>query len=83
VANIKAKYGILDVTTYNLDKSGFMMGQITIGAVVTSSKRRGRPKIKQQGNHEWTTVIQGINAMGWTIPPFIIFQKQAPPPSLV
>lgn len=28
----------------------------------------------QQGNREWTTVIQGINAMGWAIPSFIIFQ---------
>jgi hypothetical protein len=27
----------------------------------------------QQGNREWTSVIQGINAKGWSIPPFIIF----------
>jgi hypothetical protein len=74
VANIKAKYGILDEDTFNFDESGFMMGQISTGLVVTASERRGRPKAVQQGNREWTTVIQGINATGWAIPPFIIFK---------
>jgi hypothetical protein len=74
VENTKAKYGIQDEDTYNFDESGFMMGMISTGAVVTASERRGRPKTVQQGNREWTTVIQGINAIGWAIPPFIIFQ---------
>jgi hypothetical protein len=30
----------------------------------------------QPGNREWTTVIQGINAKGWAIPPFIIFKAR-------
>ncbi|KAF7572858.1 hypothetical protein PtrM4_077630 [Pyrenophora tritici-repentis] len=47
---------------------------ISTGAVVTALERRGRPKSVQQGNREWTTVIQGINATGWPIPPFIIFK---------
>jgi hypothetical protein len=51
-----------------------MMGQISTGAVVTASERRGRPKMVQQGNQEWTILIQGINATGWAIPPFIIFK---------
>ncbi|KAH6508685.1 hypothetical protein HBI58_010470 [Parastagonospora nodorum] len=50
------------------------MGQISTGAVVTASERRGRPKTVQQGNREWTTVIQGVNATGWAILPFIIFK---------
>jgi hypothetical protein len=74
VENMKAKHGILDEDTFNFDESGFMMGMISTGAVVTGSDRRGRPKTIQQGNREWTTVIQGINAMGWAIPPFVIFQ---------
>jgi hypothetical protein len=76
VANIKAKYGIQDDDTYNFNKAGFMMGQISTGAVVTASERRGRPKAVQPGNREWTTVIQGINAKGWAIPPFIIFKAR-------
>jgi len=73
VENTKAKYGITDEDSYNFDESGFMMGIISTGAVVTGSERRSRPKQVQPGNREWTTVIQGINAMGWAVPPFIIF----------
>jgi hypothetical protein len=59
---------------YNFDEAGFMMGVISTGAVVTRADRQGRPKMIQQGNREWTTTIQGINAMGWAIPPFIIYK---------
>jgi hypothetical protein len=58
---------------YNFDETGFMMGVVSTGAVVPGSDRRGRPKQVQPGNREWTTVIQGINATGWAIPPFITF----------
>jgi hypothetical protein len=71
--NIKAKYGIQDEDTYNFDKSGFMMGMILTGAVVTGSERQRRLMSFQQGNQEWTTVIQSVNATGWAILPFIIF----------
>jgi hypothetical protein len=74
VANMKAKYSIQDKDTYNFDETGFIIGQISTRAVVTASERRGQPKTVQQGNREWTTVIQGINATGWAIPPFIIFK---------
>jgi hypothetical protein len=76
VTNMKAKYGIQDTDMYNFDETGFMMGQITTGAVVTASERRGRPKAIQPGNREWATVIQGINATGWAIPPFIILKAR-------
>ena len=52
------------------------MGIISTGMVVTSSERRGRPRLRQQGNKEWVTVIQGINSQGWAIPPFIIVAGQ-------
>jgi len=57
---------------YNFDETGFMMGQITPTMVVTSSDRKGKPKLAQPGNREWVTVIQGVNSQGWTVPPFII-----------
>jgi hypothetical protein len=71
---MKAKYSIQDEDTYNFDEAGFMMGMISTGAVVTGSKRQGQPMSVQPGNQEWTTVIQGVNATGWAIPPFMIFQ---------
>jgi len=73
VQNTKAKYGIQDEDTYNFNKTSFIIGVISTRAVVTAAERRGRPKTVQQGNREWVTAIQGINAMGWAIPPFIIF----------
>jgi hypothetical protein len=47
---MKAKYSILNKDIYNFDETGFVMGQITKGAVVISAERRGRPKTVQQGN---------------------------------
>jgi hypothetical protein len=76
VEQTKAKYGICNEDVYNFDEAGFMMGKITTQLVVTGSERRGRPKAVQPGNREWVTVIQGINAAGWAIPPFIIFAGQ-------
>ena len=72
IHNTIAKYGIADMDIYNFDETGFMMGQITPTMVVTSSDRKGKPKLAQPGNREWVTVIQGVNSQGWTVPPFII-----------
>jgi hypothetical protein len=67
-----AKYGIADADIYSFDETGFMMGQITALMVVTSSDKRGKPKLAQPGNWKWVTVIQGVNSQGWTVPPFIV-----------
>jgi hypothetical protein len=76
VRNMKAKYGIVDDDVYNFDETGFMMGIIFPGMVVTTSDGRGKAKLAQPGNREWATVIQGVNALGWSIPPFIILAAQ-------
>ena len=73
VRNTKAKYGIQDEDTFNFDETGFMMGVITSQLVITGSERRGKRKVIQPGNREWITVIQGICAAGWAIPPFTIY----------
>ncbi|KAJ0132248.1 hypothetical protein HZ326_24671 [Fusarium oxysporum f. sp. albedinis] len=72
VENTIAKYGIRLDDIYNFDETGFMMGVIASGMVVTGTERRGRPKSVQPGGREWITVIQAINAEGQAIPPFII-----------
>ena len=50
------------------------MGVIGSMKVVTGAERRGRPEIVQPGDREWVTVIQGICAAGYAIPPFIIYK---------
>jgi hypothetical protein len=74
VRNVKAKYGILDKDTYNFDKTGFQIGVGGSVKVVTASERRIKPLGVQPGNCEWVTLIAGINAMGWSIPPFFILK---------
>ena len=76
VEQTKAKYGILDEDVFNFDEAGFIMGKIMAQLVITGSERRGQPKAIQPGNREWATVIQGINAAGWAIPPFLVFAGQ-------
>ena len=49
------------------------MGVISTSKVITSSDRKGRPRTKQPGNRKWITAIEAVNARGWAIPPFIIF----------
>lgn len=73
VEDTKAKYGILDEDTHNFDETGFMMGVITAQMVFTGTEKRSNPKKIQPGNRQWVTIIQGICAAGWAIPPFIIF----------
>ena len=76
VRNVKAKYGVVDDDIYNFDETGFMMGIIFAGMVVTTSDGRSKAKLAQPGNREWATVIQGVNAFGWAIPPFILLAAQ-------
>jgi hypothetical protein len=76
VRNVKAKYGILDKDTYNFDETGFQMGVGGSVKVVTASERRIKPLGVQPGDREWVTLIAGINAMGWSIPPFFILKAK-------
>ncbi|KAL9563830.1 hypothetical protein ACKAV7_012072 [Fusarium commune] len=44
VQNTIAKYGIRSDDIWNFDETGFMMGIIMAGMVITGSERQGRPK---------------------------------------
>jgi hypothetical protein len=72
VKNMRAKYGVLDCDFYNFDETGFIIGVICLGMVVTRVDRRGRGKVVQPGNREWATAIAYINSEGWSIPLFLV-----------
>lgn len=76
VCNMRTKYRILDDDIFNFDETGFMMGVIFLGMVVTTSDSCGKAELAQPGNREWAIVIQGVNALGWAIPPFVILAAQ-------
>ncbi|APA08028.1 hypothetical protein SS1G_00331 [Sclerotinia sclerotiorum 1980 UF-70] len=71
---MQAKYGIQDCDFYNFDETGFMMGIIYLGIVVTSSERNGRNKAIQLDNREWATAIICGNGEGETTSLFLIVQ---------
>ncbi|KAG8349172.1 hypothetical protein FVEN_g12601 [Fusarium venenatum] len=52
VENTIAKYSIRLDNIWNFDETGFMMGVISSGIVITSSERRGNLKSVQPGNRE-------------------------------
>lgn len=72
VRNMIAKYGILEDDVYNFDETGFQMGVIATSKVVARAEQKGRTRTIQPGNREWVTVVHGVNAQGWEIPPLII-----------
>lgn len=72
VKNTIAKYSICEADIYNFDETGFMMGVISTGIVVTSSDGRAQAKKIQPGNREWVTVVQAVNSVGYAVPPYII-----------
>jgi hypothetical protein len=74
VANVKAKYGILDEDTYNFDETGFQIGVGGSVKVVTAAEIRLNPIGRQAGDREWVTLIAAVNAAGWLVPPFFIFK---------
>jgi len=74
-----AKYGIVPEDIYNFDETGFQMGVIATAKVVTQTRhgfrrKKGRPMVTQPGNRAFVTVIEGINASGWALPPMVIFE---------
>jgi hypothetical protein len=72
VEETRQTYGVLDQDIYNFDETGFAMGVAATSKVVTSSDRVGRAVAVQPGNREWVTVIECVNASGWSLPPFVI-----------
>ena len=71
------QYGIAYEDIYNFDETGFAMGLIATARVVTRAETVGRPALLQPGNHEWVTAIECVNAMGWALPPCIVFKGKS------
>lgn len=77
VKNVKAKYSIQDDDMYNFDEYVFEMGPILRGVFQTGSDRRRHPN-QRLSSRKWITVLQGLSATGWVIPPFLISASSRP-----
>ena len=69
-----SRYGILPDDIYNFDETGFAMGLVSTAKVVTRADYYGRRSVIQPGNREWVTTVETVNALGWCLPPMIIFK---------
>jgi hypothetical protein len=58
VNNTIKKYGILPEDTYNFDETGFQMGVMGSGSIVTSSTRVRKARSVQSGAREWVTAVE-------------------------
>jgi len=68
------QYGIQVEDIYNMDETGFQMGVTSTAKVVSGFEtKQSHAKALQPGNREWVTAIICINAVGWALPPQIIF----------
>ena len=74
VRNSIQKYGTPPCDIWNFDESGFAMGVLSSGMIVTGTDSVSKQSSVQAGNREWTTTIDAVNAEGAAIPPLIIFK---------
>ena len=72
VEEIRIDNGIVDADVFHFDETGFAVGVITPSMVATRADRKGRAKTVHPDNREWVTVIQGVSAEGWCVPPMIV-----------
>ena len=52
------------------------MGLVSTARVVTRAEYYGRRSVLKPGNREWVTAVETVNALGWVLPPLIIFKRQ-------
>ena len=76
VATTINQHGITEHDIYNFDETGFKLGLSKQSIVVTSTERKQRPRVLGSHSSQWVTVIAGINAGGWEIPPYILFKAK-------
>ena len=74
VQNTILQYGINPNNIYNFDETGFTMGLTATAKVITRAEYYGQRSLLQPGNCKWVTTIECTNALGWALPPCIIFK---------
>jgi hypothetical protein len=69
-----SEFGIDPDDIYNFDETGFAMGLTATAKVITRAEYYGRRSLLQPGNREWVTAVECTNALGWALPPCVIFK---------
>ena len=75
--NVTEKYNILPENMYNMDESGFAIGEVEASKCIINTEIRGKFQKAKPGRQEWVTSIECICADGTAIPPLIIFKAES------
>jgi DDE superfamily endonuclease/Tc5 transposase DNA-binding domain len=59
---------------YNIDETGFSMGESEKAYVIVDRQHKSMGHILEGTKGEWTTVIECVSAAGTAIPPYVIFK---------
>jgi hypothetical protein len=73
---IVEEYDLFPEDIYNMDEKGFMQGVIAKERVIISRDEhfKGKSFVTQDGNREWTTVIDCVSMDGRKTSPWVIFK---------
>ena len=71
---VKEKYNILPENIYNMDESGFAIGEVERSVSIINAEIRERLQKANPGRQEWVTSVECICADGTVLPPLIIFK---------
>ena len=69
------EFEILDKDIYNMDEKGFLMGLAhAVKVLVQCARKKEERHLRQAGNQELVTVIEGVGSTGYSLPPLIVFK---------
>ena len=72
---VLAEFNIKPENIYNMDESGFAIGEKEAGRVIIDARVRQKFQAKP-GRQEWVTVVECVCADGSHIPPLVIFKAE-------
>jgi len=73
--NVVAEYNIKPENKYNMDESGFAMGEKEAGKCIINAQIRQKYQAKP-GRQEWVSVVECVSADGIVVPPLVIFNGE-------
>lgn len=72
---VLAEFNIKPENIYNMDESGFAIGEKEAGRVIINANIRQKFQAKP-GRQEWVTVVECVCADGSHVPPLVIFKAE-------
>jgi len=75
VTEVHFRYQYVPDYIYNMDKSGFAVGESQSSRALVNIREKSSWKVIS-GRQEWITAIKCVSASGKAIPPLIIFKAK-------